>query len=77
MNMKLRYLLFVGLPFLVFGIFWFTAGLMHGQSNAEPRAMDFGDVVNFLIGGGSAAIIGAVVERFTRKTKEPGEPKPH
>lgn len=37
MNRKLRYLIFVGLPFLVFGMFWFTAGLMHGQPNAEPR----------------------------------------
>ncbi len=65
----------MGLPFLVFGTFWFTAGVIHGQPNAEPRVKDLGDVLNFLIGGGPAAIIGIVVEQLTRKVKESGEPK--
>jgi len=72
MNRKLRYLIFVGLPFLVFGMFWFTAGLMHGQPNAEPRTMDFGDFLNFLIGGGPAALVGLLIEKFSRRAKSEG-----
>jgi len=73
MNQTVRYLLLVLLPFLIFGGFWFMVGVMHGQQNFALREWDLGDTVNLLVGGLPAALIGAVIERLTRKPKR-GQP---
>ncbi len=54
---------------MIIGVFWFLVGIMHGQQNFSPRHVDFGDVLNILIGGGIPAIVGAVIEYCTRKKK--------
>jgi hypothetical protein len=70
MKQMIRYLLFVGLPFLTLGGFVFMVGIMHGQETFQLRTFDFGDTINLLVGGTPAALIGAFIERITRKEKE-------
>lgn len=65
----LRSALFIGIPYLFCGVYFVLAGVTHGQSNVEPRTWDFGDSANLLIGGLPGGIIGAVIERLSRKKK--------
>jgi hypothetical protein len=67
MKQKIRYILFVGVPFLVCGGFWFVAGAMHGQGSSELTNWEFRDTFNFLAGGLPAALIGWFIEYLTRK----------
>lgn len=74
MTQKLRYLLFIGLPFLIAGAFCFMIGVMRLKVS-ELGGWDFRDTFNFVVGGLMAALVGAFVERVTRKGADSGEPK--
>lgn len=69
MKQKIRYLLFIGLPFLITGGFWFMIGVMN-QKAFEISGWSFRDTFNLIAGGLPAAVAGAFLERVTRKRKE-------
>ena len=66
MKQMTRYLIFVLLPFVLAAAFYFLAGAMHGQGFAQANSWTSADT-NLLVGGSIAAVIGALLERITRK----------
>jgi hypothetical protein len=62
-----RYLVFVLLPFIVSGGFWFFVGAMNQHPLNLPTDWSLGDTINLVVGGAGAAILGAIIERTTRK----------
>lgn len=74
MKQIIRYLLFVGLPFLVVGGFFVMVGIMR-EKVADIVPWNFDDTLRLLVTGIPAALIGVFIERVTRKTIKEEEPK--